>query len=137
MRYKTDIDKSYLNSIVDCLEDDLNAATMNNFDRRSSVTKRGGRPYAYSPKEIGDQMVIYFRDCIENERPFMVTGLCMDIGISREWLRKLEKSSKDEFVDTIKKGKHLIEYYLEIQTHLLPNPSFPIFVLKNMGWKEK
>lgn len=137
MRYEKNIDKENLNLVVNAFEADLNVTVERNFNKRSSVTWRGGRPYSYSPVEIAEKMIVYFRECVENEQPFMVTGLCLNIGISREGLRKLEKSYNNQFVDTIKKGKQMIEYYLEIQCHLMPNPTFPIFVLKNMGWDDK
>lgn len=137
MRYRTDIDKRYMNWIIDFFEADILAMTDDNFDKRSSVTNQGGRPYLYSPREIGDQMVTYFRDCAENNRPFMITGFCIHVGISREGLRRLEKSSNNQFVGTIKKGKQMVEFYLAIQLYLKPNPQGIIFILKNMGWSDK
>jgi hypothetical protein len=135
MKYKTDIDKKYLDWLIDVFEADMHKTTKETFNKRSSVSMRGGRPYSYSPKEISEQMVIYFRDCVKNSQPFMITGICLQLGISRSGLLNLQKSSKDEFVYTIKRGKDIVELYLEIQGHLLPNPNFPIFLLKNMGWK--
>lgn len=129
------LNKLYFNWIIDHFENEVYMITSDNFDKRSSVTKKGGRPYAYSPREIGEQMVIYFRNCIENEQPFMITGICLQIGISRRGLLGFEKSSNQEFVHIIKKGKDIVRFYLELQTFHAPNPSFPIFVLKNMGWR--
>lgn len=128
------MNKFYFNYIIDTFEADIYAITDNDFNKRSSITKKGGRPYLYSPREMGKQMVIYFRNCIESDQPFMVTGLCVQIGISRRGLWRLEKSSNDEFVHIIEKGKQIVELYLEIQSHSLPNPKLPIFILKNMGW---
>lgn len=128
------MNKLYFNYIIDTFEADIYVITDDDFSKRSSITKKGGRPYLHSPREMGKQMVIYFRNCIENDQPFMVTGLCLQIGISRRGLWRLEKSSKDEFVHIIEKGKQIISLYLEIQAHSLPNPRLPIFILKNMGW---
>lgn len=129
------MDKEYFNWIIDHFEADIYATTDKDFDKCCSVTKRGGRPYLYSPVEIGEQMVIYFRECVENDRPFMVTGLCLQLGMSRRGLLNLQKSYKDEFVHIIQKGKQIIESYLEIKAHFAPNPRLQIFILKNMGWK--
>jgi len=137
MRYKNYIDKEYLNLFVDAFEKNLKEDVDIDLDKRSSVTERGGRPYSFSPREIGDQMLIYFRNCTDNNAPFMITGLCMTIGISREGLRKMEKGYNDQLVGTIKKGKQMIELYWEIQGQLMPNPSWAIFVLKVMGWRDK
>ena len=137
MRYKTDIDKKYMNLLLDMFESVSLCKSKDCFNKRSSVTSKGGRPYQFSPSEIENAMIAYFRECVQKKQPFMVTGLCLYLGLSRRGLLKLEKSSKKEFVPVIKKGKELIESYLEMQCNLNPNPSFSIFVLKNMGWADK
>ena len=104
MRYKTDIDKEYLGFIVEAFKNNVISQLDENFDKRSSITEQGGRPYMYSPKEMGMRMLDYFNDCIEYEKPFMVKGICL---------------------------------YLEMQGNIKPNPAFSIFVLKNMGWRDK
>lgn len=123
--------------VVDVFENSIYKGIDDNFNKRSSVTRLGGRPYVYSPKEICDRMVIYFRNCANNNIPFMITALCISIGISRERFRQLEKSSNDQFVDTIKKGKQMIEFYWETQAQTMPNPAWAIFILKNLGWSDK
>lgn len=137
MRYETDVSKNLLNFVIDNFEISINRSAIDNFNKRSSVTDRGGRPYSYSPAEIKEMMIEYFRNCANNGQPFMITGLCMHIGISREWFYRTEKTSNSVFVDTIKKGKYMIEFYWEMQGHLMENPSWAIFVLKNMGWSDK
>jgi len=142
MSYKTDIDKDeghkeYLNTILDNFEHGVYKDTKDNFDKRSSVTIRGGRPYSYSPREIGEQMVKHFRSCVENNKPFTISGLCLLLGVTREGVRKMENSSNYELVVMIKKGKYMVEFYWEYAGQIMPNPSFAIFVLKNMGWREK
>jgi hypothetical protein len=127
------MDKQYFNWLVDDFEAYIHANTAKNFNKRSSVTKRGGRPYMYSPRELGKQMVKHFRDCIENDRPFTITGLCWQLGISRRGLLNLEKSLLEEFVHTVKKGKLIVEIYLETQLYLVKDPKGIIFVLKGMG----
>ena len=134
---QSNINKDFLNMIIDDFEANVYEGIEDNFNKRSSVTKRGGRPYTYSPKEICDRMVMYFRNCVEYDKPFTITGLCMKIGISREWFLKLEKCSNNQFVDTIKRGKLLMEFYWEMQAHLMPNPAWAIFMLKNFGWSDR
>ena len=104
------------------------------FDKRKHTGIRGGRPYTYSPREIGEKMLEYFEECIEKNIPLTVTGMCMHIRISRHGLLNLEKSLEEEFIHTIKKGKGLIEIYLETQLYLSYNPKGIIFILKGMGW---
>ncbi len=129
------MNKDYLTHLIDWAEEDLDMTVNKNFNKRSSVTKRGGRPYLFSPNELSEKMIKYFRDCIEAGQPFMVTSLCLYVGISRRGLLKLEKSSNEQFVPIIEKGKAIIESYLEMQCHLKQNPAVHIFILKNMGWK--
>jgi hypothetical protein len=131
------MNKAYFSYFIDIIEVDLYKTVNENFDKRSSVTIRGGRPYSYSPKEIVKQMTTYFRDCVKYNRPLTITGLCLQLGVSREGLQKMEKSSNKELGDIIKKSKEIVEVYLEWQCHALLNPRFPIFVLKNMGWSDK
>jgi hypothetical protein len=131
------MDKSYFSSIVDCFEADMYRETNEAFNKRSSVTTRGGRPYLYSPREIGEQMVIHFRNCIEYDKPFSITVICLLLGISREGMQKMEKSPNKELGDMIKRGKQMVEFYWEYMGQIMLNPRFPIFLLKNMGWGDK
>lgn len=131
------MDRAYFNWVVDHFEADMHEATKKAFNKRSSVSKRGGRPYLYSPREIGETMVKHFRDCVKYNQPFTITGLCLQLGISRQGMFKMKKSSNDELVDIIKKGRMMVEFYLEMQLTLAPNPAFAIFILKNMGWSDK
>ena len=132
---RENINKECFSLLIDIFEADIQETTSKAFNKRSSVSRRGGRPYTYSPREIGEQMVAYFRNCVENNQPLMITGICLRLDISRTTLFNLEKSRNSEFVNTIKKGKQIVESYLESQLHLNPNPRAPIFILKNMGWK--
>lgn len=129
------INKLYLHWIIDQFEADMYETTIEGFDKRCSVTRRGGRPYLYTPREIGEQMVKHFRRCIEYNQPFTISGLCWELGISRQGMLNMKKSSKYELVDIIKKSRAIVEVYLESQLHLKQNPSGAIFVLKNMGWR--
>lgn len=121
--------------LVDWLEDDLNKITDDKFDKRSSVTSKGGRPYILSPRELTDSMIAYFRRCIINDYPFTVISLSQQLGMTRRGLLRLEKSSNKKFIPIIQKGKQMIESYLEMKCHLSQNPSCSIFILKNMGWR--
>lgn len=137
MRYETETDKEFMSLIIDEFEIQMYEDTSGNFNKRSSITEFGGRPYLYSPREIGIVMVNHFRECIKYNQPFTITGLCMRLGITRQGMLKMGKSSNKQIVDIIKKGKEMVEAYLEMQLHLNLNPTFAIFLLKNMGWSDK
>jgi hypothetical protein len=132
-----EMNKRYWSRIIDQLEANNFLYVDDNFDKRSSVTSKGGRPYMYSPAEIRELMIKYFRNCIEHYQPFTISGLCLQLGITREGMQKMKKSPNKEIGDIIKKGRYIVEFYYEYSAQMVPNPSFQIFVLKNMGWRDK
>ena len=131
------MNKKFFNLFIDLFETDMYEITEESFNKRSSITNKGGRPYTHSPREIGEIMVKYFRNCIKYDQPLTISGLCLQLGIDRRSLLRLEKSSKQEFSPIIKKGKDIIIIYLEIQLYFAPNPTAAIFILKNMGWCDR
>jgi hypothetical protein len=69
------------------------------------------------------------------ERP-TVTGLALALGTYRQTLIEYE-TKKDEFTDTIKRAKTVIEYYYEkgvAEGDI--HPAVGIFVLKNFNWTD-
>lgn len=127
--------KKYLHAFLRQIEENEGAVPKTAFDKRCSVSEKGGRPYSYSPIEIEEAMWRYFHQCVDMNAPFSITGWCIAVGISRAGLYGLEKASKGEFAYIIKKGRGIVEFYWEYMGQTMPNPSFAIFVLKNMGWK--
>jgi hypothetical protein len=126
----TEIDtKEYWQQTLNQMQEAEKSVLKEVFDKRSSVTEKGGRPYTYSPVEIEDAMWQYFHRCIECDAPFTITGLCLAIGMSRMGFYRLEKGSNKEFVDTIKKGRGIVEFYWEYMGQTMPNPRLPIFIL--------
>lgn len=96
---------------------------------------RMGRPPKF---ETVDQMetVIdaYFAYCEVNKLPLTITGLGLALGMSRQAL--LDYQNKDEFLDTVKRAKAIVENFAEIKL-LTEGGSGAIFALKNFGWKDK
>jgi len=63
-----------------------------------------------------------------------VTGLAIHLGTTRQTLVNYEL--KDEFLDTIKRAKSIVEEYTEKRLHA-NNPTGVIFSLKNnFGWRD-
>jgi len=117
-----------------------------------------GRPLKWnSPEELEELCQEYFRSCWEYRRdaegkhildekgykipvrqfrPYTISGLAVDLGTCRQTL--LNYSQKDEYLDTIKKAKGIIECYVE-ERLMTGKATGPIFNLKNNfpGWKEK
>lgn len=77
----------------------------------------------------------YFADCQKNEKPILVTGLVLALGLSaRQSLIRYEE--REEFSDTVKILKTVCENYAENRLYGT-NPTGAIFALKNFGWTDK
>ena len=114
-----------------------------------TVAGVGGRPLKYETVEkLQTAIDEYFDSCYITEldkekkpyrvnvRPLTVSGLAVALDMTRQML--VEYSSKDEFGDTIKKAKQIIEQWAEENLVTARNPAGQIFSLKNnYGWQDK
>ena len=107
-----------------------------------------GRPLkpesAEAVQEAADK---YFEQCDAEGRPYTVNGLALAVGLHRATLLNYEKKKlgrpeeqekRRQIFDVIKNAKAKVESQLEEK--LLAGkcaPAGPIFILKNMGWKDK
>jgi len=92
-----------------------------------------GRPLKFqSVQELQEKIEEYFS--LNKEGLRTITGLAVHLDTSRETLCNYEE--KDEFFDTIKKGKDRVEMDYEISLRKRGG-SGDIFGLKNFGWKDK
>lgn len=96
----------------------------------------GGRPPKYkSPEELQDRIEDYFTYCKENEVKITTAGLAYHLGFeSRQSL--YDYCKHEEYSYIIKRVRLRLEAYYEakVQGNC---PTGPIFVLKNMGWKDE
>lgn len=95
-----------------------------------------GRPLAIkSPEEMLERGHAYFEDCAANDKPILITGLVLALGLScRETL--CEYGKREEFSATVKSLKSVCENYAESRL-FGNNPTGAIFALKNYGWIDK
>lgn len=112
------------------------------------------RPLLFKSKEdLQSKIDAYFSTCweeteIKNKkgevtgyrrlqvRPYTVTGLAVALDTSRQTLVNYEE--KEEFFDTIKKAKDIIENWTEEQLYRNTQVTGVIFNLKNnYDWKDK
>jgi hypothetical protein len=101
-----------------------------------------GRPLKFqSAKEIDEASEKYFAQCIEEEKPFTITGLCIALGTFRNVLMDYQDGKYDavdaDYSNAIKRAKLKCEQYAESQVFTGRNPAGAIFVLKNYGWTDK
>jgi len=92
-----------------------------------------GRPLKFqSVEELQGKIENYFNVTPKDE--WTITGLALALDTSRETLINYE--NKDEYFDTIKKSKLIVEngYEIDLKKHGRPGT---IFALKNFDWKDK
>jgi len=95
-----------------------------------------GRPLKFKTvKELEEKIEAYLSDCQERNLPITITGMALWLDTTRDLLCNYE--NKDEFADTIKRAKMLVEYSYECKLHSGNNAAGMIFALKNFGWKDK
>lgn len=95
----------------------------------------GRKPKYSAAKEMQAKIDDYFSVCELKEKPPTISGLALALNMSRQGL--CEYAGKNEFSDTIKKAKQMVEVHLEERLHESA-PTGAIFNLKNnFGWKDK
>lgn len=96
-------------------------------------TNKVGRPLKFKTvKELQDKIDVYLETTPKQE--WTITGLALALDTYRQTLLNYEE--KDEYLDTIKKAKQMIEnsYELDLKKH---GRTGTIFALKNFDWKDK
>jgi len=104
----------------------------------------GGRPLKFSSVEVLDGKIqSYFDEVAEDyykdsngvihQAPLTITGLALALDTTRQTL--MDYQERDEFTDTIKRAKTVIENYAEKRL-FGSNATGAIFALKNFGWKD-
>lgn len=94
-----------------------------------------GRPLKFATVEdMQRQIDDYFAVCLKTEEPLTITGLAIALDTDRQTLLNYEK--RDEYFDTVKRAKSIIENAYE--KRLIQNGrAGDIFALKNFGWRDK
>lgn len=92
-----------------------------------------GRPLKFqSVEELKEKIDSYFKET-EFEKQ-TITGLALYLDTTRELL--CDYALKDDFSDTIKRAKLMIENAYELRL-IKRGGSGDIFALKNFGWKDR
>jgi hypothetical protein len=97
------------------------------------LSNKVGRPLKFkSLKDLEDKIADYLENTPKTE--WTITGLAIALDTFRSVLCDYEE--KDEYSNTIKKAKQMIEnsYELDLKKH---GRTGTIFALKNFNWKDK
>ena len=106
-------------------------------NNKGTIGNKGGRPPKYSTVEEMQVLIdAYFEKQANESRPLTVTGLAMALDMDRVQL--IEYAAKDQFANTIKAAKRIVQEFSEETLYTARNPVGAIFNLKNnWGWKDK
>ena len=99
------------------------------------MTKVGRPRKIKSVRQFEERTEAYFRECEAREKPALLTGLILALGLS-SCSALDEYAQRPEFLNSVKKAKLRGEMEYEKALHSR-NPSGPIFALKNFGWTDK
>lgn len=93
----------------------------------------GGRPLKFKTvEELQSKINTYFGQTPKEE--WTITGLALALDTYRQTLINYEE--RDEYLDTIKKAKQMVEHSYEIDLKKSGRTG-TIFALKNFDWKDK
>jgi hypothetical protein len=111
---------------------------------------KGGRPLKLDPNTIDEKIEEYFKYAKDNNKHITITGLAWYLGIDRltllnyekckdiDWLKSVDDSVKDKFINSIKDAKRRIECEYEESLYNKNSSVGAIFTLKNnYGWVDK
>jgi hypothetical protein len=91
-----------------------------------------GRPLKYEDKEKLKRDIEEYFKLPKDE--WTITGLALHLDCSRQTIQNYE--GKPEFVDIVKRAVEMVEHSYETDAKKKGHAG-TIFVLKNMGWKDK
>lgn len=92
-----------------------------------------GRPLKFKTvEELEEKVQNYFNTTKREE--WTITGLALALDTSRETL--INYQNKEEYFDTIKKAKDMVEHSYEIDLKKTGRTG-TIFALKNFDWRDK
>jgi len=99
-----------------------------------------GRPAEYgTAEELAEAVTNYFEYCLEEGKPFQVTGLALFLGFAHRCSLDDQEARGGDFSYIIKRARSFVESSYEGRLMDTEGNSVTgaIFALKNMGWKDK
>lgn len=99
---------------------------------------KGDAARKFSPLEMYLRCKQFLSLTILAAQPITFSGMAYFMGMSRfEFFDMINRPSLPSSYDFIKDFSSLAEMYNEYAAHKKQNPAGPIFILKNLGWKDK
>jgi hypothetical protein len=101
--------------------------------------KKPGRPRKYTDLDLFQKKInAYFKECDEKKEPYLIYGLVMHLGMSREQILKYE-DERSGFTEAIKRARERIQRQIEqmMVERGTGNVAGLIFWMKNnAGWRD-
>jgi len=126
------VDREYLLSTLDVFASVIETKIPENFPDDAHGS------YKYTPREMWLNIHAYFRVTINYGQPLTRTGMAMFAGLNNKRVDTMRNDPKlHRDYQFIRLCSDFVELYNEYAAHKKQNPAGPIFILKNMGWKDK
>jgi hypothetical protein len=93
--------------------------------------------YKYTPIQIFNNTMAYFRSTLEAGQPLTKMGITMFNRLDRTILYPSEIGKLPNELSFLKDCVDFVEMYMEYTANKRSNPAFNIFWLKNRGWVDK
>jgi hypothetical protein len=104
-----------------------------------ALKKKVGRPRKYTDLDLFQKKIdAYFEECDEKKEPYLIYGLVMHLGMSREHILKYE-DERPGFSEAIKRARERVQRQIEqmMVERGTGNVAGLIFWLKNnAGWRD-
>jgi hypothetical protein len=134
-KYKpNDVEREYLLKMLDVFE-----KRMSTYDISEEKPKnnRRGEPCKYTPRQVFDNIMAYFRISIMYDQPLTKSGIASFNNMDRDWIDANRLKVIDPAFSFINDCLDFVEFYMEYTGQKKHNPAFQIFWLKNRGWVDK
>lgn len=106
-------------------------------NRFKKICGQGRKPKYTTAPQMEKVIVEYFEECIERDAPATMTGLALNLGISKSQMRRYEHKNKN-FRETLKGAYHFVEhFYEELLVEGRGSTVGLIFALKQHDWTDK
>jgi len=133
----------YFEMILDSLDKNLKAYSKENDLKNWKYTKEGHSMRRHDPQKMMDSGMMYIKNCITMEKKPTFSFLCQSMGISTVLFRRMAKETPtvgmyttDVYSYPLMMMKGFIAGVYEFMGETKINPSFTIFMLKNLGLNE-
>ena len=90
-----------------------------------------------TPAMMFNNCAKYFEVTLDACRPLTLTGMGLFFGIHRKQIFKVLAADLAPEYYFVYEFAQFVEMYNEFAAHRKQNPAGPIFILKNLGWKDK